>query len=155
MSLNELSFDHLKVFFEFGGDKDAPETITRYFLPTGKKKAEFLETTHPPCSSLLSTPALLDETVALFKSALNMACTTATTTRVVTYSSARCLTKAIIYPHRRLIRVAILPQNAEDKLALNRLHRRIKKKLVVPFNSIEEAKLNHLSAAAASLFKIF
>jgi hypothetical protein len=43
----------------------------------------------PLCTSLPSTPALLDDAVALFESALNMAHTTATIIREVTYRPGR------------------------------------------------------------------
>jgi hypothetical protein len=90
-ALHELSSDHLPVILELGDEKDTPKTITRFFT-NWDKYAEFLETTLPPCPSLPSTPALLDDAVALFESALNMARTTATTTREVTYRPIACLT---------------------------------------------------------------
>jgi hypothetical protein len=126
-ALHELSY-HLPVILELGDEKDTPKTITRFFT-NWDKYAEFLETTLPPCPSLPSTPALLDDAVALFESALNMARTTATTTREVRILPIRLPDelKALICQRRRLIRVTMLSQSAEDKIALNRLHRCIRR----------------------------
>jgi hypothetical protein len=55
------------------------------------KYSEFLETALPPCPAVLSIPALLDDAVAFFKSALNMA-HTATTMLEVCTAPTTCLT---------------------------------------------------------------
>ncbi|KAJ3632082.1 hypothetical protein Zmor_024806 [Zophobas morio] len=94
----------------------------------------------------------MDDAVALFKTALNMAHITATTTCEVKYRPDRLpdVLKALICQRGHVVRVTMLSQSAEDKLALNRLHRRIRKRLMVHFNNKLESKLYRTSEMGGS-----
>jgi hypothetical protein len=64
-ALHELSFDHLPVIFDLGDENDTTEIFTRIFTEW-EKFGHVSETTLQPFLPLPSTPALLDDTVALF-----------------------------------------------------------------------------------------
>jgi hypothetical protein len=147
-ALHKLSFDHLPVILELGDEKNTPKAIILFFT-NWDKYAELLKTILPPCSSLPSIPALLDTAVALFESALNMARTTAMTTREGTYHPHLLpdKLKAFICQSRRLIQMAMWSQSAEGKLALNRLHRCTK---MAYFNNKWETKPHRISESGNS-----
>ncbi|KAJ3639051.1 hypothetical protein Zmor_008890 [Zophobas morio] len=86
-----------------------------------------------------------------------MAHTTATITHEVMYFPNRLpdILKTLNCRSEGLIRVAMLPQSAEDKLALNRFHRYIRKKLLTHINnkwSANSIVYQNQAAAAAPPF---
>ncbi|KAJ3628731.1 hypothetical protein Zmor_003878 [Zophobas morio] len=75
-ALHEQSSDHPPVILELGTEKDSPKTSIHIFIDWDKYAD--VETTLQPCPSLTSMPAMLDDAVDFFETALNMAHNTAT-----------------------------------------------------------------------------
>ncbi|XP_063932370.1 uncharacterized protein LOC135144295 [Zophobas morio] len=102
--LHVLSSDHLPIILEMGDEKNTLKLISLPFT-NWDGYTEILETAIPLCPSVPPTPALLDDAVALFESALAIARTTDTTTCEVTYRPNRLpdKIKSLICQRRRLI----------------------------------------------------
>ncbi|KAJ3626874.1 hypothetical protein Zmor_004219 [Zophobas morio] len=118
-TLYELTPDQLQNLLNLGDEKELLRTYTRTFTDWAQF-SKALDITFSTSSAFLRAPALLDVALAKFKSALTMVYHTTRTTREVEFRPNRLPDelKPLICKRRRLIRVTMVSQRPEDKLAL-------------------------------------